>query len=324
MNYNISRIEKEKENTLRSLKDTQVQMFMEKNQKDFLNKAFSDLSPFLKVEETEEFLEEAKKHFTKEKEYREIFFNQSILRGYYADNGIIFALFQKIGDITLQAYFKKFKLQYADMLQHLKSLIGDSIHLMFLLDRIFLQCNSNIDYQLIILNHEQHMKEIEDLDFDELDDWEEDLIEYVKNDLKYNKDKYDMFSSYLKREHLNQGSIVKYLYNKCLSDIKQIEEYFYLLDEMYFEENKKYTKETSPNAYNEIVEFEKMYNESYPIVKEHFHKYKEIIDNLSEDGFSIAKDRYIDEDSWNGEYHLKISYNMETFEIEGMEFLDEL
>lgn len=107
------------------------------------------------------------------------------------------------------------------MLQHLMRLIGDSTHLMFLLDRIFLNCTHNIDYQLIIINHDYHTKELEDLDFDELDDWEEDLIEDVKNDLKYNKDKYKMFSNYLKREDLNQGIIVNYLYENCLSHIKE-------------------------------------------------------------------------------------------------------
>lgn len=93
---------------------------------------------------------------------------------------------------------------------------------------------------------------------------------------------------------------------------------------MYFEKNKQSTKDSSPNAFRDIVDFEEMYNESYPIVKEHFHKYKEIVEKFSDDGFSIAKERYVDDDSWNREYHLKIRYNIRIFEIEGMEFLDEL
>lgn len=74
---NISKIEKEKENTLKRLNNNQVEMFMEENQKDFLNRAFSNNYPFLSNEISEEFIEEAKKHFNKEREYREIFFNQS-------------------------------------------------------------------------------------------------------------------------------------------------------------------------------------------------------------------------------------------------------
>lgn len=317
MNYNISKIEKEKEKTLRSLKDNQVQMFMEKNHKDFLEEHFQINPPILTTEGSKEF-------YTKEREYRELFFNQSSLRGYYADNGIMFALYEKLGDITLQAYFNKLKLEYATMLKHLRRLIEDSLNLLILLNEIYFQVINNIDYQLIIVNHNQHMKETEELDFDDLD-WEEDLIEEVKNDLKYNKDRYEFFSNYLKNERINPRIVVKYLYSNCLSIIKEIEEQFDFLDEMYFEENLRNTKDHSPNAHKDIIRFKEFYDKSYDKAKEDFNKYKEYVDRLSEDGFSIAKEVLLSDDiEWHREYYLKVSYNMENFEIEGMEFLDDI
>lgn len=317
MNYNISRIEKEKENTLRSLKDSQVQMFMEKNHRDFLEEHIQINPPMINNEKCMEY-------FEKEKEYREIFFNQSSLRGYYADNGIIMALLEKLGDIALQSYFNKLKFEYMAMLNNLRSLIENCSHLLFLFNEMYLQIIKNIDYQLIIANHNQHMKESEELDFDDLD-WEEDLIEYVKNDLKYNKNKYELFSDYLKNERINPQILVKYLFNNCISLIKELEEQFDFLDEMYFEENIKNTKDHSPNAHKDIVNFKEYYDKTYDNVKEDFYKYREYVDKFSEEGFSIAKEVLLSDDiEWNREYYLKIRYNMKTFEIEGMEFLDDI
>ena len=317
MNYNISKIEKEKEKTLRSLKDSQVQMFMERNHRDFLEEHIQINPPMINNDKCLEY-------FEKEKEYREIFFNQSSLRGYYADNGIIMALLEKLGDIALQSYFNKLKLEYATMLNHLRRLIEDSLNLLILLNEIYFQVINNIDYQLIIVNHNQHMKETEELDFDDLD-WEEDLIEEVKNDLKYNKDRYEFFSNYLKNERINPRIVVKYLYSNCLSIIKEIEEQFDFLDEMYFEENLRNTKDHSPNAHKDITRFKEFYDKSYDKAKEDFNKYKEYIDRLSEDGFSIAKEVLLSDDiEWHREYYLKVSYNMENFEIESMEFLDDI
>lgn len=317
MAININKLTKEKENTLKGLKDNQVEMFMERNHKDFLEEHFQINPPIVNTEGSKEY-------FIKEREYRELFFNQSSLRGYYADNGIMFALFEKLGDITIQGCFNKLKVEYATMLEHLKRLIVDSTHLILLFNEIYFQIMNNIDYQLIIINHNQHMKEIEELDFDDLD-WEEDLIEEVKNDLKYNKDRYEFFSNYLKNERINPQSVVEYLYSNCLSSIQELEELFDFLDEMYFEENLNNTKDHSPNAHKDIIKFKEFYDKTYEKAKEDFNKYKENVDKLSEDGFSIAKEVFLsDNNNWNREYYLKVSYNMGTFEIEGMEFLDDL